>query len=55
MLPYSFINCALAYVMVQIVCADTLCAAVLCGFVPCLLESGVEADEEIMRDCNGLS
>ena len=56
MLPYSFINCALAYVMVHIVCVDTLCASRslwLCSF--CLLEGGEEADEEIVKDCSGLS
>ena len=62
MLPYSFINCALAYVMVHIECADTLCVVTLCASCRslwlcsfCLLESGEEADEEIVRDCSGLS
>ena len=27
-------------------------AAVLCGFVPCLLEDGEQADEEIAVDCH---
>ena len=44
----------LPYVLVHIVCVCVL-AAVLCGFVPCLLEDGEEADEEIVRDCSGLS
>ena len=43
---YCFIECVLIHCVL---------AAVLCGFVPCLLEDGEEADEEIVRDCSGLS